>query len=137
MQEAVPAGHGAMAAVLGLDDDAVCALCAQAAQGEVLEPVSFNAPAQVVIAGTAAAVDATAAEPGAIREALVRQIASPVRWVETIANMAQMQVRAFVECGPSNVLTTLNKRIARGADCLSVHDPASLAQALDRTGGPA
>jgi [acyl-carrier-protein] S-malonyltransferase len=56
MQEAVPIGQGAMAAILGLDDDAVRSVCAQAAQGDVLEPVNFNSPGQVVIAGTAAAV---------------------------------------------------------------------------------
>jgi len=56
MQEAVPIGQGAMAALLGLDDAAVHSVCAQAAQGEVLEPVNFNSPGQVVIAGTAAAV---------------------------------------------------------------------------------
>ena len=57
MQEAVPAGTGAMAAILGLDDDAVRAACAEAAQGEVVEAVNFNAPGQVVIAGQAAAVN--------------------------------------------------------------------------------
>lgn len=56
MQEAVPVGQGAMAAILGLDAAAVRALCAQAAEGDVLSAVNFNAPAQVVIAGTAAAV---------------------------------------------------------------------------------
>jgi [acyl-carrier-protein] S-malonyltransferase len=56
MQEAVPAGKGGMAAIVGLDDDQVRALCEQAAQGEVLSPVNFNSPGQVVIAGTAAAV---------------------------------------------------------------------------------
>jgi [acyl-carrier-protein] S-malonyltransferase len=57
MQEAVPEGEGAMAAILGLDDDAVLAACAEAAQGQVVEAVNFNAPAQVVIAGHAAAVE--------------------------------------------------------------------------------
>jgi [acyl-carrier-protein] S-malonyltransferase len=57
MQEAVPQGTGAMAAILGADDDTVRAACAEAAQGEVVEPVNFNAPGQVVIAGNAAAVD--------------------------------------------------------------------------------
>lgn len=57
MQEAVPAGQGAMAAILGLDDDTVRAVCAEAAQGEVVSPVNFNAPGQVVIAGAAAAVE--------------------------------------------------------------------------------
>jgi len=56
MQEAVPVGEGAMAAVLGLDDETVCEVCAAAAEGDVLQAVNFNAPGQVVIAGTAAAV---------------------------------------------------------------------------------
>jgi len=56
MQEAVPAGSGGMAAILGLSDEQVAAACAEAAQGEVVEAVNFNAPAQVVIAGHAAAV---------------------------------------------------------------------------------
>jgi len=57
MQEAVPMGSGAMAAILGLDDDAVRAACSEAAQGEVVEPVNFNAPSQVVIAGHKSAVE--------------------------------------------------------------------------------
>jgi [acyl-carrier-protein] S-malonyltransferase len=56
MQEAVPVGTGAMAAILGLDDDGVRAACAEAVQGEVVEAVNFNAPGQVVIAGHAGAV---------------------------------------------------------------------------------
>jgi [acyl-carrier-protein] S-malonyltransferase len=56
MQEAVPAGSGGMAAILGLSDEQVALACAEAAQGEVVEAVNFNAPAQVVIAGHAAAV---------------------------------------------------------------------------------
>lgn len=57
MQEAVPQGEGAMAAILGLDDDAVMAACAEGAQGQVVEAVNFNAPSQVVIAGKATAVE--------------------------------------------------------------------------------
>ncbi len=57
MQEAVPAGEGAMAAILGLDDDQVRSICAEAAQGEVAEAVNFNSPGQVVIAGDAAAIE--------------------------------------------------------------------------------
>lgn len=57
MQEAVPAGQGAMAAILGLDDAVVVDLCAQAAQGEVVSAVNFNSPGQVVIAGAKAAVE--------------------------------------------------------------------------------
>ncbi|MFL6622945.1 MAG: ACP S-malonyltransferase [Sulfurifustaceae bacterium] len=183
MQEAVPPGQGGMAAVLGLSDDAVRNVCAEAAQGEVLEPVNFNSPAQVVIAGTAGAVAramerakaagakravtlamsipahsslmapaadrlaarlqsvtvrapiipvihnadvGTAATPEAIRRILVRQIASPVRWVEIIQKMAVEGVRAVVECGPGKVLTGLNKRIARDVQCFAVEDPAAL-----------
>jgi [acyl-carrier-protein] S-malonyltransferase len=61
MQEAVPVGAGAMAAVLGLDADAVAAACAEAAQGEVVSPANLNAPGQVVIAGTRAAVERASA----------------------------------------------------------------------------
>ena len=57
MQEAVPVGAGAMAAILGLDADAVAAACAEAAEGEVVSPANLNAPGQVVIAGTKAAVE--------------------------------------------------------------------------------
>ncbi|MFM8797754.1 MAG: ACP S-malonyltransferase, partial [Fluviibacter sp.] len=57
MQEAVPAGTGAMAAILGLDDEGIAAACADAAQGEVVEPVNFNAPGQTVIAGHKGAVE--------------------------------------------------------------------------------
>jgi [acyl-carrier-protein] S-malonyltransferase len=57
MQEAVPMGEGAMAAILGLDDGAVGAACGEAAQGQVVEAVNFNAPSQVVIAGHRAAVE--------------------------------------------------------------------------------
>lgn len=57
MQAAVPAGAGAMAAIVGLDDEAVRAVCAEAARGEVVEAVNFNAPGQVVVAGHMAAVE--------------------------------------------------------------------------------
>jgi len=57
MQEAVPAGEGAMAAIIGLDDQAVIDVCASTAQGDVLQAVNFNAPGQVVIAGSASAIE--------------------------------------------------------------------------------
>ncbi len=186
MQEAVPAGQGGMAAIVGLDDDQVRALCEQAAQGEVLSPVNFNSPGQVVIAGTAAAVARAveqakgagaklakqlpvsvpshcalmhpAAErmrerlrqlhletPGipvlhnahvksesnvdAIRDALVRQVESPVRWVETIQKMTSDGIDKLVECGPGKVLAGLNKRISKETQTLSVYDPETLRQA--------
>lgn len=189
MQEAVPPGEGSIAAVLGLSDDQVRAVCAEAAQGEVVEPVNFNSPAQVAIAGSAAAVaraiekalaagakravplplsvpahsslmapavtrlaerlkgvtlrvpqvpvvhNATAtsvSSPQEIREVLARQIASPVRWVETIQKLAADGSTVFVECGPGRVLTGLNKRIASGSDCRAINDPRTLEDALAR-----
>jgi [acyl-carrier-protein] S-malonyltransferase len=70
MQDAVPPGVGAMAAIMGADDDAVQAACTQAAQGQVVEPVNFNGPGQVVIAGHREAVEraiALAKQQGAKR----------------------------------------------------------------------
>jgi [acyl-carrier-protein] S-malonyltransferase len=79
MQEAVPAGEGAMAAVLGLDDAQVAALCAEQARGEVLEAVNFNAPGQVVIAGTSAAVGRAveASKAAGAKRALVLPVSVP------------------------------------------------------------
>lgn len=191
MQEAVPAGQGGMAAIVGLDDAGVRVLCEQAAQGDVLSPVNFNSPGQVVIAGTAAAVVRAvelakgagaklakqlpvsvpshcalmhpAAErmrerlkavnfqaptipvlhnvhvqsesnPDTIRDALVRQIESPVRWVETIQKMAASGVDKLVECGPGRVLAGLNKRIAKETQTFPVYDPETLRQARSALG---
>jgi len=170
MQEAVPAGVGAMAAILGLDADGVAAACAEAAQGQVVEPVNFNTPEQIVIAGHRDAVERAIAaatakgakrgvllpvsapfhsslmrpagerlaarlasvsvstpslpvlhnadvaehtEADAIRAALAKQAASPVRWVETIQAFAARGVTHVVECGPGRVLTGMSKRIDR------------------------
>jgi len=79
MQDAVPAGEGAMAAVLGLDDDAVVSVCADTADGDVLSAVNFNSPGQVVIAGSASAVERAtvlAKERGAKR-ALILPVSVP------------------------------------------------------------
>ncbi len=193
MQSAVPEGAGAMAAVLGLDDDQVRSVCTAAAGTEVVEPVNFNAPGQVVIAGHRAAVERALAAakaagakralllpvsvpshcrlmvpaavplaealaavswhrpevpvvnnadvqaemtPERIRDALVRQISRPVRWVETITTLVtNYQVDSAVECGPGKVLTGLSKRIARSLTMLPVSDPASLEAALAATEG--
>jgi [acyl-carrier-protein] S-malonyltransferase len=191
MQAAVPAGQGGMAAIVGLDDDAVRQLCETSAQGDVLSPVNFNSPGQVVIAGTAAAVARavenakgagaklakmlpvsvpshcalmhpaaeqmrerlqavkidppripvlhnvhvrTETEPDAIRAALVRQIESPVRWVETIQKMTADGVTKLIECGPGKVLTGLNKRIDKNSQTLPVYDPETLRQARGALG---
>jgi [acyl-carrier-protein] S-malonyltransferase len=189
MQDAVPVGTGGMAAILGMDDDAVRQVCAdaQASTGEVVEAVNYNAPAQVVIAGSKAAVEkacelAKAAgakralplpvsapfhssllkpasqkleayladkvfqapridvinnvdvtilkDPAAIKNALVRQAASPVRWVETVQAMAGLGVTHVVECGPGKVLTGMTKRINGDLNGLAVYDPATLAESL-------
>lgn len=183
MQKAVPAGEGAMAAILSLDDEAVRAACAEAAQGEVVQAVNFNGPGQVVIAGSRDAVAramenckargakramslpvsapfhsslmqpaaqalkayleslnirapaiavinnvdvGVQTEPAAIKEALVRQAASPVRWVETIHRMAEMGVTHVVECGPGKVLAGLTKRINPKLAGFAIADRASL-----------
>lgn len=187
MQEAVPAGTGSMAAILGLDDAAVIDVCDKAAQGEVVSAVNFNANGQVVIAGQVAAVEravvlakevgakravvlpvsvpshcalmkpaadklaerlagvtihapqipvinncdvSKASDADAIRDALVRQLYSPVRWVETIQAMAGEGVDTLVECGPGKVLVGLNKRIVKEMNAVAVYDPAGLESAL-------
>ena len=187
MQKAVPAGEGAMAAILNLDDELVRAACAEAAQGEVVQAVNFNGPGQVVIAGSKEAVaramelckakgakralalpvsapfhsslmqpaaDALKAylegvdvratgvplinnvdvniesAPAGIKDALVRQAASPVRWVEIIQKMAAMGVTHVVECGPGRVLAGLTKRIDGNLQGFALADRASLEQAL-------
>jgi [acyl-carrier-protein] S-malonyltransferase len=168
MQEAVPVGQGGMAVVLGLDADAVRALCVEAAQGDVLEAVNFNEPTQIVIAGHMGAIDracelakskgakramklavsapfhssllapasdrlrdylagitfnapqiavinnvdvAVVNDPAGIKDALVRQAAGPVRWVETMQKMAADGVTQVIECAPSKVLIGMAKRI--------------------------
>ena len=79
MQEAVPIGTGAMAAILGLDDDAVRAACVESAQGEVVEAVNFNAPSQVVIAGNKSAVEraSAAAKARGAKRALMLPVSAP------------------------------------------------------------
>ena len=185
MQEAVPQGQGAMAAILNLDDEHVIAACVEA--GGVVQAVNFNSPGQVVIAGEKAAVDraiekckargakramplpvsapfhSTLMQPAAeklkgklatvtllapqcqvvnnvdvkietdperIKDALVRQAASPVRWVETIKKMAESGVTHIVECGPGKVLAGMTKRIAPQVQSLSLSERASLEAAL-------
>jgi [acyl-carrier-protein] S-malonyltransferase len=189
MQDAVPVGQGGMAAILGLTDEQVSQACVEAAAGDVVEPVNFNAPAQVVIAGHASAVAracevakrlgakralplpvsapfhssllrpaserlrgqlasislsvpsitlinnvdvATETDPARIVDALARQAASPVRWVETIQRMASDGVTHVVECGPGRVLAGLTRRIAPTLESVAVPDAASLKEALAR-----
>lgn len=188
MQEAVPVGQGGMAAILGLSDDEVRAACSAATQGEVVEAVNFNAPAQVVIAGHKAAVEraceaakvkgakraiplpvsapfhssllkpasdrlhdyiaklnfsapqiplinnvdvAVVQDVVGIKDALVRQAASPVRWVETVQKMAADGVTHVIECGPGKVLTGLVKRINGDLTGDAIVDQASLDKVLE------
>ncbi|ABE31873.1 malonyl CoA-acyl carrier protein transacylase [Paraburkholderia xenovorans LB400] len=187
MQTAVPVGEGAMAAILGLDDDTVRAVCAEASVAGVVEAVNFNAPAQVVIAGNKAAVEkacevakakgakralplpvsapfhssllkpasdqlreylasvdvqvpaipvinnvdvAVVNEPAAIKDALVRQAAGAVRWVESVQAMSAQGVTHVIECGPGKVLAGLTKRIDGNLVGASIFDPASLEETL-------
>lgn len=195
MQEAVPVGAGAMAAILGLDDDGVRRACADAeaaVPGEVVAPANWNAPAQVVIAGHRDAVAracegarargakralplpvsapfhssllrpagerlaaalatiemrapqwpvvnnvdvAVETEPARIRDALVRQASSPVRWVEVVQRLKSMGVSRVIEFGPGKVLSGLVSRIDRSLEVTCVHDPASLESALQASRG--
>lgn len=188
MQQAVPAGTGAMAAILGLDDDQVRAVCAQGAQGQVAEAVNFNSPGQVVVAGNVEAVArvaelakaagakralmldvsvpshcalmrpaaerlaaamqditfnppqvpvlhnvnvAEATDPAAIRQLLVEQLFSPVRWVETVQAIAGRGAEIVLEAGPGKVLSGLVKRIDKSLQALPVFDPDSLDVAME------
>jgi [acyl-carrier-protein] S-malonyltransferase len=188
MQAAVPAGTGAMAAILGLDDAAVVAACEQAAQGSVVSAVNFNCPGQVVIAGEKAAVErgveackeagakravelpvsvpshcalmkpaadklaealanieitlpsiklihnvnaSTCEDVTELRELLVQQLYSPVRWTESVQAMLALGVDRTVECGPGKVLSGLNKKVDRALTVLNIGDSAGLEKALE------
>jgi [acyl-carrier-protein] S-malonyltransferase len=190
MQDAVPSGTGAMYAIIGLDNDSINKACEQAAQGQVVAPVNFNSPGQVVIAGHKEAVERAAAlckEAGAkralplavsvpshcalmkpaadklantlndiefsapnfavinnanvkietsaekIKAALIAQLYSPVRWTETVEEMATQGVTLLVEVGPGKVLTGLTKRIVDTLSGCAVNDKASLDAALENT----
>lgn len=190
MQDAVPSGEGAMAAVLGLDAAAVKAACEESALGQVVEAVNFNTPEQIVIAGHAGAVQRAAdaakargakravmlpvsapfhcslmkpaaerlrqrlaelnlsppripvvnnadvtclSDPQQLRDALVRQAASPVRWVETMQAMASQGISHVYECGPGKVLAGLVKRCADGLAGGAMADLAGLEAALAAT----
>ncbi|HFA8137589.1 TPA: ACP S-malonyltransferase [Neisseria gonorrhoeae] len=183
MQSAVPQGVGTMAAILGLEDEQVRQICAESAQGEVVEAVNFNSPGQVVIAGNAAAVGRTMAaakeagakralplpvsvpshcslmkpaadklaetlktveikqpqirvihnadvaaydDAGKIKDALVRQLYSPVRWTETVNALVSDGIAESAECGPGKVLAGLAKRINKAAACSALTDAGQI-----------
>lgn len=95
MQEAVPEGHGAMAAILGLDDEAVRALCIAQAAGDVLTAANYNSPGQVVIAGTCAAVDraVAAARAAGAKRALLLPVSVPSHCALMTAAATRLQER--------------------------------------------
>ncbi len=187
MQEAVPVGTGAMAAILNLDDEKIREACVEAeaevGNGEVVAPVNFNAPGQTVIAGSRAAVERACegcktrgakravllpvsapfhsslirpaadrlgdrlaelvfsapkipvvnnvdvsieSDPDRIKDALIRQAYSPVRWVETIQKIVSLGVSNVAECGPGKVLAGLTKRCADGVTGIALADLASI-----------
>ncbi|HYO12291.1 MAG TPA: ACP S-malonyltransferase [Thermoanaerobaculia bacterium] len=188
MQEAVPVGQGAMAAIIGMDPEAIAGLAADASQGEVCAVANLNGPAQTVIAGHKGAIDravALAKERGAkkatilavsapfhsplmrparegmtgplretdfrdpavpvvtnvdaapattgsaAREALIRQIDSPVRWVESVLWMEESAgVEVFVEVGPGNVLSGMTRRIVKAARTTGIAEPAHVEKLL-------
>ncbi|MGC2049731.1 MAG: ACP S-malonyltransferase [Gallionella sp.] len=187
MQQAVPEGTGGIAVILGLDDDAVRAVCAEGAQDQVLEAVNFNSPGQVVIAGDRAAVERgmelakakgakraimlpmsvpshcmlmkgaaeklreflggvvvqspnipvlhnvdvkSHSDAAEIKDALVRQLYSPVRWVETVLEFGKQGITHNVECAPGKVLAGLNKRIATDQQAMAINDGEALRLAL-------
>jgi [acyl-carrier-protein] S-malonyltransferase len=196
MQEAVPLGTGAVAAILGLEEAALDEACREAAQGEVVTLANFNAPGQIAIAGHTAAVQRAIEgakargakraillpvsvpshtslmrgaadrldgrlktvefsppqirfvssvdamphqEPSDLRELLVRQLPSPVRWVDTVRAMAATGISQLIECGPGKVLTGMNRRIEKreGLEFVALEDPAALEAALAATQGGA
>ncbi|TMO24270.1 [acyl-carrier-protein] S-malonyltransferase [Pseudoalteromonas sp. S4492] len=186
MQEAVPAGVGFMAAIIGLGDDEIKAACDASANGEVVSPVNYNSPGQVVIAGHKAAVERASEackEAGAkralplavsvpshcelmkpaaeklaadlatltfntpkcdvinnvdvkaeqsseaIKDALVRQLYSPVRWTETVQALVAQGITQSYEFGPGKVLTGLAKRIDKAMVCAAVSTQATIDEA--------
>lgn len=196
MQEAVPEGTGAMAAVVGLDDDGVRAACQEAAGAGVAEAANFNFPGQVVIAGEVPGVQramelakargakravllpmsapshcslmrpasdrlrelllaidlkapaipvlnnvdvAIETTPERIRDALLRQLYSPVRWSECVTAIAARGVPLIIECGPGAVLTGINKRITpavqpEGFKTVAMSDAETLRELAGGTG---
>ena len=186
MQEAVPVGTGAMAAVVGVPLNEIEAACAEASQGEICAPANINSQTQVVIAGNTEAVDrasellksrgarrvlklnvsapfhcalmipaqellavdleaaafddlqvplvtnvdaAVVGKAAAARDSLVRQVSSPVRWLESVELLIKEGVDTFVEVGPAKVLTGLMRQISRDVRCFNVEDSASLKSA--------
>ena len=192
MQEAVPVGAGAMAAILGVGLDVVITACEEAAQGQVCSAANINSQSQVVIAGDAGAVDraiellqergakramrlkvsapfhcalmlpaqerlavelkgitfrnlttpiVTNVDAKAIssgdeaRDALVRQVSQPVRWLDSVEFLMSQGVQSLIEIGPGRVLSGLARQIDRSLRCVNVEDKASLSTTRDAIAG--
>jgi [acyl-carrier-protein] S-malonyltransferase len=192
MQEAVPVGVGAMAAILGVGLDVVTLACEEAAQGQVCGAANINSPNQVVIAGDVAAIDRAMGllqERGAkramklnvsapfhcalmqpaqerlavelkditfrdlattivtnvdakgvdlgdeARDALVRQVSQPVRWLESVEFLISQGVQTLIEIGPGRVLSGLARQIDRNLRCVNVEDKASLGATREAISG--
>ena len=129
MQEAVPLGAGAMAAILGLDDDAVRAACAEGARGEVVEAVNFNAPNQVVIAGHKAAVEraAEAAKARGAKRAVMLPVSAPFH--STLLRPAAEQLARRL-AGLEIVRPDLP--VVNNVDVATEEDPVRIKEALAR-----
>jgi [acyl-carrier-protein] S-malonyltransferase len=129
MQEAVPMGTGAMAAILGLDDDAVRAACAESSQGEVVEAVNFNAPSQVVIAGHKGAVEraAAAAKTRGAKRAVMLPVSAPFHssLLKPAAERLSLRMQEIEFNSPQ--ITVINN-----VDVAAVSDPAAIKDALSR-----
>ncbi len=189
MEEAVPAGKGTMAAVLGLDPDTIAAICRRVSKSQPVQPANFNCPGQVVISGSTEGVEAASkacrsagarrvvplavsgpfhsslmkpaavkmkdvldgltwhdarypiianstAEPeekaAAIREHLIEQLYSPVRWSESVKRLVALGVDTFVEVGPGRVLSGLIRKIYRGLTILQVNNVETLNRTIEK-----
>lgn len=189
MQEAVPVGIGAMAAVMGAELSDIEKVCKDVSGDQVCSPANINAPNQVVIAGNANAIDraieglkevgakrvvklnvsapfhcalmkpaqdrlekdleqlsfseaivpvvtnvdaAVTKDPAVIRDSLVRQVSSPVRWLESMRLLIDQGVQTFVEVGPGKVLSGLMRQISRDVNCFNVEDTVSLQAAVEK-----
>lgn len=189
MQDAVPEGTGAMSAIIGLDDAAIAKACEDAAEGQVVSPVNYNSPGQVVIAGHKDAVERAGAackaagakralplpvsvpshcalmkpaadklavemekltfnaplipvvnnvdvkcetDAAAIRDALVRQLYSPVQWTKSVEFMASAGIEHLYEVGPGKVLTGLTKRIVDTLTASALNEPAAMSATIEQ-----
>jgi len=189
MQEAVPAGQGAMAAIIGLSPTEVADICKKAAENDVVSPANLNSPEQTVISGSAVAVkraveiasqsgakravilpvsapfhcalmmpaqrrlepdlratqfsalkiplvtnvDAQAITTGEeARDALIRQVTAPVRWLDSVREMIESGVTVFLEVGPGRVLSGLLRQIDRSVRVFNVEDSATLSSTMEK-----